>query len=1016
MPLLNVSTRPIEFDSLFPGRTKWRISQKPFCFTGLAFYVYNRIRFAYHNYVKRPHVAPGNRVVVRDAEWLVTGTRSVRNGHQILECVGLSEIVKDDQSIFLTELEEDIAVLDPGQTRLVPDDSSNYAKSRLYLETLFRNSAPSGNEILVGHKGAMDVVDYQLEPTRQALSVPRVRLLIADAVGLGKTIEAGILLSELMQRGRAKRILVVAVKSMLTQFQKELWARFTIPLVRLDSEGIQKIRRDLPSNYNPFSYYDRTIVSMDTLKRDADYRFWIEQSRWDVVVIDEAHNVAKRGSGAMRHRLADRLADRCDSMILLSATPHDGRPESFASLMNMLNPTAISDVHSYTKDDIKGLFIRRHKHDIRHQVLNQFQDRTIRAVHVPATDGEERAFDAFLRLDLESDRRVRESSQARGGRILFKTQIEKALFSSIPACVDTIRNRIKRLQDGTGVLDYPKEINSLEDFAHQLGLVSPENTAKYRKLLAMLKGDDQDFSWRLKDSVRDRVVIFTERIHTMRWLAEQLRRDLGMDEKSLRTISGFGMSDMDQQEVVEAFGKERDPVRILVASDVASEGINLHYLSHRMVHYDVPWSLMTFQQRNGRIDRYGQEQKPEIWYLLTESENETIRGDMRVLQLLIEKDRHVHENIGDPGEFTGRYEIEEDEEATAAVIQDHLSPADAEKALFQETEDFLKTLFGSSPDGPSTGDDRIGPSSTNPPTVFGSDYAYYTAALSFLSHKHNLQIDTQPDGKSIVVTRPEGFSWRERFLPREVIPEDHRWRLTVDRNAVQKEIAEARKEESAWPRQTLLWDHHPMASWLRDSITAVFGRHEAPVIVTPFLKEGESRIILTGMVPNQAGQTVLQRWISVPAFRDGAVGTPVAAAQVLHELWKPGSQVPNPGSEATATYLPSLQALLPAAVDRARQYMNDELQVYRQGIAAQISTHQQELRRLKNRRVEQLELDLVSRTEGLQGRGLKDAYRRKADQERERIDRIFSSWFEWIEHHVQLEDDPFILVAGVFTA
>lgn len=954
--------------------------------------------------------------MVRDAEWLVTGTRSVRNGHQILECVGLSEIVKDDESIFLTELEEDIAVLDPGKTKLVPDDSSNYAKSRLYLETLFRNSAPSGDEILVGHKGAMDVVDYQLEPTRQALRVPRVRLLIADAVGLGKTIEAGILLSELIQRGRAKRILVVAVKSMLTQFQKELWARFTIPLVRLDSEGIQKIRRDLPANYNPFSYYDRTIISMDTLKRDADYRFWIEQSRWDVVVIDEAHNVAKRGAGAMRHRLADRLAERCDSMILLSATPHDGKPESFASLMNMLNPTAISDARNYTKEDIRGLFIRRHKHDIRHQVLNQFQDRTIHAVHVSATDAEERLFDAFLRLDLESDRRVRENARALGGRILFKTQIEKALFSSIPACADTIRNRIKRLQDGTGVLDYPKEINSLEDFAHQLGLVNPETTAKYQKLLKMLTGGDPDFSWRLKDAVRDRVVIFTERIHTMQWLAEQLRRDLGMDERSLRTISGYGMSDMDQQEVVEAFGKERDPVRILVASDVASEGINLHYLSHRMIHYDVPWSLMTFQQRNGRIDRYGQEEKPDIWYLLTESKNEIIRGDMRVLQLLIEKDRHVHENIGDPGEFTGRYEVEEDEEATARVIQDHLSPDEAEQTLFQETEDFLKALFGSAPHAESAGQEHHTLASTNPPTTFASDHAYYTAALTFLAQKHDLQLEPQPDGKSIVVTRPAGFSWRERFLPREVIPDDHRWRLTVDRNTVQQEIAAARKEESAWPRQTLLWDHHPMAVWLRDSITAVFGRHEAPVILTTFLKEGEARIILTGMVPNQAGQTVLQRWISVPAFRDGTVGTPGPAAPVLQELWRPGSQVPNPGPEKTSPFIPPLQALLPAAVDKARLYMNEELQTFRQGIAGQISVHQEELRRLKNRRVEQLELDLVSRTESLQGRGLKEAYRRKADQERERIDRIFSSWFDWIEQHVQLEDDPFILVAGVFTA
>ena len=200
----------------------------------------------------------------------------------------------------------------------------------------------------------MDLMPYQLDPAKLSLQRPRQRILIADTVGLGKTLEAGILMSELIARGKGKRILVVTVKSMMTQFQKEMWNRFTIPLVRLDSNRIQKIRANLPSNYNPFFYYDKTIISIDTLKRDVEYRTHLENAYWDIIVIDEAQKVAERGDHqAQRSRLAKLLADRSDTMIMLSATPHDGRAKSFASLMNMLDPTAIADPENYTPEDIK---------------------------------------------------------------------------------------------------------------------------------------------------------------------------------------------------------------------------------------------------------------------------------------------------------------------------------------------------------------------------------------------------------------------------------------------------------------------------------------------------------------------------------------------------------------------------------------------------------------------------------------------------------------------------------------
>jgi superfamily II DNA or RNA helicase len=131
---------------------------------------------------------------------------------------------------------------------------------------------------------------------------------------------------------------VVTQKSMLTQFQKEFWNRFTIPLVRLDSVGLARVRSRIPPNHNPFYYYDRTIISVDTLKGDLEYRTYLEKAQWDIILIDECHNVADRGTGSQRARLAKLLASRSDTLIMLSATPHDGRARSFASLVNMWAP------------------------------------------------------------------------------------------------------------------------------------------------------------------------------------------------------------------------------------------------------------------------------------------------------------------------------------------------------------------------------------------------------------------------------------------------------------------------------------------------------------------------------------------------------------------------------------------------------------------------------------------------------------------------------------------------------
>lgn len=303
------------------------------------------------------------RIVVRDAEWLVKHVGAVHHDggriFTVLTCVGVSNLVSGRTSKFIVEYEErpelkqKIQILDPKETRLVQDDSVNYVRTRLFVDALLRRTPATDAKIHIAQDAAMDVLAYQLEPAVWALESTRPRILIADAVGIGKTLEAGVLVSELIERQRGKRILVLAVKAMLEQFQQEFWNRFSIPLTRLDSDGIARLQQRIPASHNPFLYVDKAIISIDTLKQSALYRTYLEQAYWDIILIDEAHNVAERSSGSQRAALARLLSRRSDALIMLSATPHDGRPQSFASLIDMLDPTVIANPNDYTFDDFK---------------------------------------------------------------------------------------------------------------------------------------------------------------------------------------------------------------------------------------------------------------------------------------------------------------------------------------------------------------------------------------------------------------------------------------------------------------------------------------------------------------------------------------------------------------------------------------------------------------------------------------------------------------------------------------
>ncbi|ACV62291.1 helicase domain protein [Desulfofarcimen acetoxidans DSM 771] len=932
--------------------------------------------------------APGARVEIRGEEWLVRRRDTTFSGGYALACTGLSELVRDVEATFLTEAEE-IRALRPEETILVQDDSPQYRRSILYIESLLQKTAPTDGNLYVGQRAAMNAVPYQLDPALQALARPRQRILIADAVGLGKTLEAGVLISELILRGKGKRILVLTVKSMLTQFQKEMWSRFTIPLVRLDSAGINRVRSKIPSNQNPFYYYDKTIISIDTLKRDREYRCYLEVAYWDIIVIDEAHNVAERGTNSLRSKLAKLLASRSDTLILLSATPHDGSAESFASLMNMLDPTAIANPKSYGPEDIKQLYIRRFKKDIQSQVDNAFKVRTVHNYPCPVTQWEEAVFDLFAEMKFEMLDDRRSAGQ------LFKTTLEKALLSSPAACLQTIGARLRRLAKDSGPAA-ERDRQSLEQLQAALETVTVSHFGKYLSLVQLLKS--AAFGWTGQDTT-DRLVIFTERIETLRFLERQLPADLGLPQDAVAVLYGE-MGDGEQQAVVESFGQENSPVRLLIASDVASEGINLHFLSHRLIHFDIPWSLMTFQQRNGRIDRYGQECTPEIYYLVTETSNPKIRGDVRILEVLIQKDLQAMQNIGDPSAIMGVYDEEKETAITAAAIEREMSADDFDQQLKPQFDDLLELFLNSAQQNvPKQPGEQV---QRQRVSLYAGEFEFLQDALQYLNSLQPLQYDVDTRRREIKMTAPPDLAHRFQYLPDEIYPEHGRFVLSARSETMDVEIRRSRKDARTWPAVHYLWPLHPVLEWVSDKVNSSLRRQEAPVLLLPELPGQETIFLISGLVPNRKGHPLIHEWFGV-LFDGHKYKEIISLEEVIRRTGLGKKVIPNTGQGLD---LASLRSLLGQSINQAHIYLTNKLKEFTERTLPEINRQLEALALLKGSRMQQLEFDFGSDSGTM-------ALRRKEAKQRE-AEKVFAEYQDWLRDTMTAENIPYIQVAAVF--
>lgn len=969
---------------------------------------------------EKRNFAAGMRIVVRDAEWLVKHVGAVHHEggriFTVLTCVGVSNLVSGRTSKFIVEYEErpelkqKIQILDPKETRLVQDDSVNYVRTRLFIDALLRRTPATDAKIHIAQDAAMDVLAYQLEPTVWALESTRPRILIADAVGIGKTLEAGVLVSELIERQRGKRILVLAVKAMLEQFQQEFWNRFSIPLTRLDSDGIARLQQRIPASHNPFLYVDKAIISIDTLKQSALYRTYLEQAYWDIILIDEAHNVAERSSGNQRAALARLLSRRSDALIMLSATPHDGRPQSFASLIDMLDPTVIANPNDYTFDDFKDskLVIRRFKNDIRDQAQGAFPERDIKTIKVNASLAEQAVYQNLENIEfkhIDANRKI--------GSVLFQTTLEKALFSSPAACISTCDNRIGKLRAAkTRVTEAGEDINTLTNFKQSLSDVDKQSFSKYQALVSLLKNDekslDSEFVWDKKDP-EDRLVIFTESRQTLAFLAQHLPADLGLKDTQFCVLKGDD-SDKDLMDKVERFNKLESPIRLMLATDVASEGLNLHRLCHRLIHFDIPWSLMTFQQRNGRIDRYGQQKKPIIRYLQTDVKTTAGKfiGDNHIMDLLIQKDKNAVANISDPGEFTGSKE--DQEQQTAARIQNEAPPpAPSEEDFMSLLRAFSlgadqETTAGNAPAAPQTSHqvDR---------SLLFTDYQFLKTGLT-LRKKLPLErggiateVEFDDANEFVRLAPPKDLEVRLQYLPKEVLPEHRKFELTARKDIVQRAIRDAASNpNSSWPAHQLLWELHPVMQWMEDWAIGAFGRHAAPVVHVPFLPEGEFWTLLQGGYPNKRGGTPVHDWIAVKTDASGE--STVHSRKELMAIMKMPNAWTNDGLSLPVELL---SEKLPGIVSLAEQHLLKRRAEYQNNIQDLLSEKLAKLNGLREKQQRLIGMeDAPMDTSSLSKRQAKTLERT------EYIEKRFKEAETYTKDTYTLDDKPYVQVVALF--
>lgn len=629
-------------------------------------------------------ILPGTEVHARGLRWEVVLTQNL--GQQTLYRLRALDGALRGRELDLLHPFEDVK---PVQHDFQPERAAPLRNWLVYHEAFLLEQQLGPHAFLAAQPGRLEVQPYQLVPVLRAIRMSRPRLLLADGVGLGKTVEAGLVLTELIARRLAHRVLIVSPAGpLLEQWRTEMKERFGLRLDVIDRARLEEIRRGTELGSNPFDHVPLGLVSIDFLKQERILD-QLDRSSYDVIVIDEAHHCTDLGAAqeredSQRRRLAEVLARRCDSLLLLTATPHDGHDRSFASLCELLDPSLVDGRGVLRGDRYRAYVVRRLKRHIKDPVSGAplFKERVVQPVPVTADAERQKAFISLQRelMELIAPELRRAFRARRYSDVLSFIALLKRSVSTVEACRTTLaavadrfqklltaeaesqesrRERLRTLRDsqrklerfGVGSAEEEAERQQLEneDLAQQLAAVQREvrtgsrHLAKHASIvealdaLIELAGEAAACDPKLYEIVRQiectrvaepnaNVLIYTEYTTSQKALVTAL--------KTARIDDVLTMSGEDDEatrtKTTERFRTEDGLV--LVSTDAAAEGLNLHDRCHHLIHLELPFNPNRLEQRNGRIDRYGQTCEPIVRYLF-------LRGtfEERILLRLIAK-------------------------------------------------------------------------------------------------------------------------------------------------------------------------------------------------------------------------------------------------------------------------------------------------------------------------------------------------------------------------------------------
>ncbi|BCO30135.1 helicase SNF2 family protein [Thiohalobacter sp. COW1] len=665
---------------------------------------------------------PGQLVEVRRRRWVVGDVQgaAIDGGTEGAPWQHLVNLTSIDEDALGEELDV-VWEIEPGARILekagLPVITGHDAADRLdaFLDAVSWGAATNADRsfLQAPFRSGVTIEDYQLDPLVRAIDMARVNILIADDVGLGKTIEAGLVIQELLVRHRARSVLVVCPASLQVKWQTEMHEKFGLEFRIVDTDYVKRLRRERGIHANPWTSFPRLVTSMDWMKSGEGLRLMKDvlpphvtyPRKFDILVVDEAHNVAPAAATqyaleSQRTRLIRTIAPHFEHRLFLSATPHNGYQESFTSLLELLDDQRFARSVMPDERQLQRVMVRRLKTDLVDADGKPiYPRRELMPLEIEYT-AEEREMHGLLRKYTENRSRSVQDSRSEYGTDFVHKLLKKRLFSSPAAFAATLAKHRESLERGPtkksgktledrilrkAILraeedwaDDERLEEALDDATREAGASATPLTTEQRDMLDRLghwaesAKDRPDSKARailewleshLKTDGRwsdSRVILFTEYRATHAWLHRILAsHDYGGDR--LAILHG-GMDRDERERVKAAFQAHPDvsPVRILLATDAASEGIDLQNHCSYLVHIEIPWNPNVMEQRNGRIDRHGQKHdRVHIWHPVgngfsnaaeaTDPAIGELEGDHEYLMRAVLKVNAIREDLGSVG-------------------------------------------------------------------------------------------------------------------------------------------------------------------------------------------------------------------------------------------------------------------------------------------------------------------------------------------------------------------------------